>query len=262
MYLIFLPNLLASILVSGLSLVGLTAAVPTAAGNESASDAVTAAASGSDSVRRREPPIPPQHEITYPSRLIYYLNEDSESTYHNLDTRTRSQDDESQVVHLAQASFQLEAFGSRFILDLTLNKALSDMAQFLYFMLSPCLVHQTPLSIPSGWLNVCPSATNLIIGSIAGAILVAAIVLGGTGWGFKVRVYAEWQEKPYLQLVGAAFKPWLTAPPWMTGLRPLCRAGPPDWPASCHCCLPHRPGSHSTGRNVKKRRYDPNASAI
>uniref|UniRef100_A0A3P9AMD9 ADAM metallopeptidase domain 23a n=1 Tax=Esox lucius TaxID=8010 RepID=A0A3P9AMD9_ESOLU len=28
-------------------------------------------------------------------------------------------------------------------------------------------------------------ATNLIIGSIAGAILVAAIVLGGTGWGFK-----------------------------------------------------------------------------
>ncbi|KAI6065016.1 Disintegrin and metalloproteinase domain-containing protein 23 [Aix galericulata] len=35
--------------------------------------------------------------------------------------------------------------------------------------------------------KVCsgPSATNLIIGSIAGAILVAAIVLGGTGWGFK-----------------------------------------------------------------------------
>ncbi|KAF5880682.1 disintegrin and metalloproteinase domain-containing protein 23 isoform X3, partial [Clarias magur] len=29
-----------------------------------------------------------------------------------------------------------------------------------------------------------PSATNLIIGSIAGAILMAAIVLGGTGWGF------------------------------------------------------------------------------
>ncbi|XP_070584069.1 disintegrin and metalloproteinase domain-containing protein 11 isoform X2 [Erythrolamprus reginae] len=30
-----------------------------------------------------------------------------------------------------------------------------------------------------------PSGTNIIIGSIAGAILVAAIVLGGTGWGFK-----------------------------------------------------------------------------
>ncbi|KAG7279107.1 hypothetical protein CRUP_004050 [Coryphaenoides rupestris] len=31
----------------------------------------------------------------------------------------------------------------------------------------------------------CPSGTNIIIGSIAGAILLAAIVLGGTGWGFK-----------------------------------------------------------------------------
>jgi disintegrin and metalloproteinase domain-containing protein 11 len=30
-----------------------------------------------------------------------------------------------------------------------------------------------------------PSGTNIIIGSIAGAVLVAAIVLGGTGWGFK-----------------------------------------------------------------------------
>nr|XP_032806862.1 disintegrin and metalloproteinase domain-containing protein 22 isoform X3 [Petromyzon marinus] len=30
-----------------------------------------------------------------------------------------------------------------------------------------------------------PSAANIIIGSIAGAILVGAVVLGGTGWGFK-----------------------------------------------------------------------------
>uniref|UniRef100_A0A674DBI5 ADAM metallopeptidase domain 23 n=1 Tax=Salmo trutta TaxID=8032 RepID=A0A674DBI5_SALTR len=56
-----------------------------------------------------------EHVITYPSRLIYYLKEDSESTYHDLDTRTRNQ-----AVHLAQASFQLEAFGSRFLLS-TLN---------------------------------------------------------------------------------------------------------------------------------------------
>uniref|UniRef100_A0A8C2PWI6 ADAM metallopeptidase domain 23a n=1 Tax=Cyprinus carpio TaxID=7962 RepID=A0A8C2PWI6_CYPCA len=33
-----------------------------------------------------------------------------------------------------------------------------------------------------------PSATNLIIGSIAGAILMAAIVLGGTGWGFNIHI--------------------------------------------------------------------------
>uniref|UniRef100_A0A674EAY2 ADAM metallopeptidase domain 23 n=1 Tax=Salmo trutta TaxID=8032 RepID=A0A674EAY2_SALTR len=57
-----------------------------------------------------------EHVITYPSRLIYYLNEDSESTYHDLDTRARNQ-----AVHLAQASFQLEAFGSRFV-DVMLYK--------------------------------------------------------------------------------------------------------------------------------------------
>ena len=32
-----------------------------------------------------------EHVITYPSRLIYYLKEDSESTYHDLDTRARNQ---------------------------------------------------------------------------------------------------------------------------------------------------------------------------
>uniref|UniRef100_A0A8C7MJ27 ADAM metallopeptidase domain 23 n=1 Tax=Oncorhynchus kisutch TaxID=8019 RepID=A0A8C7MJ27_ONCKI len=62
-------------------------------------EATAAAATGNTSHRAAE------HVITYPSRLIYYLNEDSESTYHDLDTRARSQ-----AVHLAQASFQLEAF--------------------------------------------------------------------------------------------------------------------------------------------------------
>lgn len=38
-----------------------------------------------------------EHVITYPSRLIYYLNEDSESTYHDLDTRARNQATEDQV---------------------------------------------------------------------------------------------------------------------------------------------------------------------
>uniref|UniRef100_A0AAQ5XS56 ADAM metallopeptidase domain 23a n=1 Tax=Amphiprion ocellaris TaxID=80972 RepID=A0AAQ5XS56_AMPOC len=66
-----------------------------------------------------------EHVITYPSRLIYYLNEDSESTYHDLNTR---------AIHLAQASFQLEAFGSRFILDLSLNNDLlsSDYVEIHY----------------------------------------------------------------------------------------------------------------------------------
>ncbi|MED6271965.1 hypothetical protein CHARACLAT_025498 [Characodon lateralis] len=63
-----------------------------------------------------------EHAITYPSRLIYYLNEDSESTHHDLNTWAKNQAAADQTVHLSQASFQLEAFGSRFVLDLTLNK--------------------------------------------------------------------------------------------------------------------------------------------
>uniref|UniRef100_A0A3B4FXD8 Disintegrin and metalloproteinase domain-containing protein 11-like n=1 Tax=Pundamilia nyererei TaxID=303518 RepID=A0A3B4FXD8_9CICH len=39
--------------------------------------------------------------------------------------------------------------------------------------------------IPEPTVATGPSGTNIIIGSIAGAILLAAIVLGGTGWGFK-----------------------------------------------------------------------------
>uniref|UniRef100_A0A7N6BUY5 ADAM metallopeptidase domain 23a n=1 Tax=Anabas testudineus TaxID=64144 RepID=A0A7N6BUY5_ANATE len=70
-----------------------------------------------------------EHAIAYPSRLIYYLNEDSESTYHDLDTRVKNQ-----AVHLAQASFQLEAFGFRYILDLMLNNDLlsSDYVEIHY----------------------------------------------------------------------------------------------------------------------------------
>uniref|UniRef100_A0A674N7R6 ADAM metallopeptidase domain 11 n=1 Tax=Takifugu rubripes TaxID=31033 RepID=A0A674N7R6_TAKRU len=41
----------------------------------------------------------------------------------------------------------------------------------------------TPLEGPEKYRG--PSGTNIIIGSVAGAILLAAIVLGGTGWGFK-----------------------------------------------------------------------------
>uniref|UniRef100_A0A8C2J557 ADAM metallopeptidase domain 23a n=1 Tax=Cyprinus carpio TaxID=7962 RepID=A0A8C2J557_CYPCA len=80
--------------------------------------AATAAAPGNSTGRKTG-----EHEvtITYPFRLIYYLNEESESTYHDLDTRARSQD-----VHLAQASFQLDAFGTTFTLDLTLNNFIVD----------------------------------------------------------------------------------------------------------------------------------------
>ncbi|OCT60047.1 disintegrin and metalloproteinase domain-containing protein 11-like [Xenopus laevis] len=43
-----------------------------------------------------------------------------------------------------------------------------------------------PVTKPTGLMEKKgPSGTNIIIGSIAGAVLIAAIVLGGTGWGFK-----------------------------------------------------------------------------
>ncbi|XP_046949526.1 disintegrin and metalloproteinase domain-containing protein 11 [Lynx rufus] len=51
-----------------------------------------------------------------------------------------------------------------------------------------CSIHNPlPTSPPTGETERYkgPSGTNIIIGSIAGAVLVAAIVLGGTGWGFK-----------------------------------------------------------------------------
>lgn len=35
--------------------------------------------------------------ITYPSRLVYYVNEEAESAYHDLDTRARNQAAEGQV---------------------------------------------------------------------------------------------------------------------------------------------------------------------
>lgn len=38
-----------------------------------------------------------QKEITLPSRLIYYINQDSESPYHVLDTKTRHQQKHNQV---------------------------------------------------------------------------------------------------------------------------------------------------------------------
>lgn len=40
-----------------------------------------------------------EHVIAYPSRLIYYLNKDSESTHHDLDTRAKNQVKEGQVRH-------------------------------------------------------------------------------------------------------------------------------------------------------------------
>lgn len=76
-------------------------AVPPAVENEAIKDAVfetlgreqrTAAADTDNGTQH-----PSEHEIIYPSRLIYYLNEESESTYHDLDTRAKNQGTDGQV---------------------------------------------------------------------------------------------------------------------------------------------------------------------
>ncbi|XP_071389285.1 disintegrin and metalloproteinase domain-containing protein 23 [Centroberyx affinis] len=136
MHLLFLANLLVSILSPWLH-PSLASFVSQGVENEVERDAVPAllkqqatAAPATDNTTHHAV----EHVITYPSRLIYYLNEDSESTYHDLDTRAKNQATEGQAVHLAQASFQLEAFGSRFVLDLTLNNDLlsSDYVEIHY----------------------------------------------------------------------------------------------------------------------------------
>ncbi|XP_030638100.1 disintegrin and metalloproteinase domain-containing protein 23 [Chanos chanos] len=147
MHLIFHPSLLASILIAWLCPFASASTVSPSAENyesreqvsESPRQDATAAPDGRDNSTRRAA----EHEvtITYPSRLIYYLNEESESVYHDLDTRARNQATDGQAIHLAQASFQLEAFGSTFTLDLTLNNDLlsSDYVEIHYEKGNPVL---------------------------------------------------------------------------------------------------------------------------
>ncbi|XP_029314516.1 disintegrin and metalloproteinase domain-containing protein 23 isoform X2 [Cottoperca gobio] len=143
MHLIFLATLLVSIISPWLHL-SLASSASQGVGDKVERDAVPAplkqqatAAPATDNTTHHAV----EHVITYPSRLIYYLNEDSESTYHDLDTRVKNQATEGQAVHLAQASFQLEAFGSRFALDLALNTDLlsSDYVEIHYEAGKPVL---------------------------------------------------------------------------------------------------------------------------
>ncbi|XP_049335292.1 disintegrin and metalloproteinase domain-containing protein 23 isoform X2 [Astyanax mexicanus] len=134
MRLMFLPSLLASLLIALLHPSSAAATVSPGVQNEEESRPTDS--DGSRTQREHE------HEVavTYPSRLVYYLNEEAESAHHDLDTRTRNQAD-GQAVHLAQASFQLDAFGSTFILDLTLNNDLlsSDYVEIHYKKDKPVL---------------------------------------------------------------------------------------------------------------------------
>ncbi|XP_019896790.1 disintegrin and metalloproteinase domain-containing protein 22 isoform X3 [Esox lucius] len=62
-------------------------------------------------------------EDTVPLRLLYSMHNRSQIPHDVLNTRTRASTSptQSQVNHVAQASFQVDAFGEKFILDVELN---------------------------------------------------------------------------------------------------------------------------------------------
>ncbi|XP_041845021.1 disintegrin and metalloproteinase domain-containing protein 22 isoform X1 [Melanotaenia boesemani] len=60
-------------------------------------------------------------EDTVPLRLLYSRHNLSQITHDELSTRVKASLDSTQVDHVAQASFQVDAFGSQFILDVELN---------------------------------------------------------------------------------------------------------------------------------------------
>uniref|UniRef100_A0A671WUB9 ADAM metallopeptidase domain 22 n=1 Tax=Sparus aurata TaxID=8175 RepID=A0A671WUB9_SPAAU len=60
-------------------------------------------------------------EDTVPLRLLYSRHNRSQITQDGLSTRVKASPGSAQVNHVAQASFQVEAFGRKFILDVELN---------------------------------------------------------------------------------------------------------------------------------------------
>ncbi|XP_026128162.1 disintegrin and metalloproteinase domain-containing protein 23 [Carassius auratus] len=143
MNVIVLSNLLACILASRLhpSVASASAVLETEIPGEAVSLLLQKDDTAAGQTHNASGPQESERTLTYPSRLIYYRNEASESTYHDLNTRAKIADPHGQEVHLAQASFQLQAFGSQFILDLTLNNDLlsSDYVEIHYEKGKPIL---------------------------------------------------------------------------------------------------------------------------
>uniref|UniRef100_A0A667ZAE5 ADAM metallopeptidase domain 22 n=1 Tax=Myripristis murdjan TaxID=586833 RepID=A0A667ZAE5_9TELE len=61
-------------------------------------------------------------EDTVPLRLLYSRHNHSQITHDVLSTRIKASSSTTQVNHVAQASFQVDAFGKKFILDVDLNQ--------------------------------------------------------------------------------------------------------------------------------------------
>ena len=86
-----------------------------------------------------------EHVITYPSRLIYYLNEDSESTYHDLDTRAKNQATEGKVSQhrrgMGEGDWYWDAVRSYFLLCGRGFAVLSPYCAFLNSIFNLILLH-------------------------------------------------------------------------------------------------------------------------
>ncbi|KAK5862305.1 hypothetical protein PBY51_017715 [Eleginops maclovinus] len=61
-------------------------------------------------------------EDTVPLRLLYSRHNHSQITGDELSTRVKASSGSKQVNHVAQASFQVDAFGRKFLLDVELNQ--------------------------------------------------------------------------------------------------------------------------------------------
>ncbi|MGH0172422.1 UNVERIFIED_CONTAM: hypothetical protein FKN15_069696 [Acipenser sinensis] len=65
----------------------------------------------------------PAEDITRPKRLLHQIHSDNEIPHSELDTRVKTDSDgRARTLHLAQASFLVDAFEKSFILELDLNQ--------------------------------------------------------------------------------------------------------------------------------------------
>ncbi|XP_019485902.1 PREDICTED: disintegrin and metalloproteinase domain-containing protein 22-like [Hipposideros armiger] len=63
-----------------------------------------------------------ERQSIVPLRLIYRSGGEDETGHDALDTRVRGDPGGGQLTHVNQASFQVDAFGTSFILDVVLNQ--------------------------------------------------------------------------------------------------------------------------------------------
>uniref|UniRef100_A0A8C1HPB0 ADAM metallopeptidase domain 22 n=1 Tax=Cyprinus carpio carpio TaxID=630221 RepID=A0A8C1HPB0_CYPCA len=95
-------------------------------------------------------------ENTVPVRLVYRMDGDGQTAHDVLNTRARMSSDTEQK-HMAQASFQVQAFGQTFILNMELNHSLSSEKHWKNAGGEHCYYHGKVRDIPKSYvaLSTC-----------------------------------------------------------------------------------------------------------